>query len=58
VPVEADRAQHPHELGIDRLGVQIELVAELRFDQRVQVELAHASFSPFGRARCHAGAAT
>src|SRR5947208_13850724 len=40
--VEADRAQHPHELRVDRTGVEIVLVARARCEQVADRELGHA----------------
>ena len=39
--VEADRAQHPHELRVDGACVELELVARVALEQLPDAELAH-----------------
>ena len=40
-PVEADRAQHPHELRVDRARPELEILAAPRVEQRPEAEVAH-----------------
>ncbi len=47
-PVEAEGAEHPHQLRIEMASVQVEVLAAVRRQQRVEIE-CHASATSRGR---------